>query len=422
MSREKIDGKEIAAFVGIDWADGEHEVCLKPCDGGPIESLRLKQTPEALSEWAHSLRDRFGGRKIALAVELHKGPLVYGLMSYEWLVLYPINPKALSNYRGAFSVSGAKCDRSDAELLMDLVYSHRDKVREWAPEDERTRQLRMLVEHRRGVVDEVTRLTNRLRSVLKDYYPQALTLAGDLKSEQALDFLTTWATLEKLKRAMVSTIEKFYHQHRMRNKEKLLERLAYIRAAKPLTRDQAVVKASVSKVRIIVGQLRVLLKGIAELDRDIQELFEQHPDREVFTSFPCAGPVLAPRLASAFGTDRGRWNDADEIEKFSGIAPVTRSSGQTRVVEKRLACPKFVRQTFMEYAAQSLKKSQWARCYYRGMRTKGVKHQSAVRALAYKLIRILFACWKERAPYSEATYQAALVRANSPLVSRLAST
>jgi transposase len=422
MSRENIDAKEIAACVGIDWADGEHEVCLKACDGGPLESRCLKQTPEALSEWAHSLRERFGGRKIALAVELRKGPLIYGLMSYEWLVLYPINPKALSNYRGTFSVSGAKCDRSDAELLMDLVYSHRDRLREWVPEDERTRELRMLVEHRRGVVDEVTRLTNRLRSVLKDYYPQALTFAGDLKSEQALDFLTTWQTLEKLKSAKPPTIEKFYHQHGVRNKEKLGERLADIRAAKPLTRDHAVVKASVLKVRIIVGQLRVLLKGIADLDHEIEELFEQHPDRELFTSFPCAGPVLAPRLASAFGTDRGRWEGAQEIESFSGIAPVTRSSGQTRVVEKRLACPKFVRQTFIEYAAQSLKKSQWARCYYQGMRAKGVKHQAAVRALAFKWIRILYACWKERAPYSEAAYQAALVRANSPLVSRLAST
>jgi len=420
MNTERIDSDEIAAFVGIDWADGEHEVCLMVAASGPPERSCLKQSPEALSEWAHALRDRFGGRKIAVAIEQRKGPLIYALMSYEWLVLYPVNPKSLARYREAFSVSNAKCDQTDAELLMEMVRSHRDRLRVWLPEDEDTRLLQMLVEERRRVVDQVTRLTNRLTSVLKEYYPQALEWAGELKSEQALDFLSKWPTLEDLKRARPATVEKFYHQHGMRNKEKLQGRLAGIGAAKHLTRDRAVVRASTMKMRVTVEQLRVLLKATHEFDVQIEELFEQHPDASLFKSFPCAGKVLAPRLASAFGTDRQRWDDAAEVQNFSGIAPVTRASGQTRVVEKRRACPKFLRQTFMEYAAQSVKKSLWARCYYKAMRAKGVKHRAALRALAYKWIRIMFRCWKERIAYSEEAHQAALVRANSPLASRLA--
>lgn len=421
MNTERIDTDEIAAFVGIDWADREHEVCLMVADGGPLESLCLKQSPESLSEWAHGLRDRFGGRKVALAIEQRKGPLIYALMSYEWLVLYPVNPKSLARYREAFSVSNAKSDRGDAQLLMEMVRSHRDRLRAWVPEDEDTRLLQMLVEERRRVVDQVTQLTNRLTSVLKEYYPQALEWAGELKSEQAVDFLTKWPTLEDLKRARPATIEKFYHQHGVRNEEKLQGRLADIRTAKQLTRDRAVVRASVMKMRVAVEQLRVLLKATREFDGEIEKLFEQHPDASLFKSFPCAGKVLAPRLASAFGTDRQRWGDAAEVQNFSGIAPVTRASGQTRVVEKRRACPKFLRQTFMEYAAQSVKKSLWARCYYKAMRAKGVKHRAALRALAYKWIRIMYRCWKERTAYSEAAHQAALVRANSPLASRLAS-
>ena len=177
MNTERIDSDEIAAFVGIDWADGEHEVCLMVAAGGPPERSCLKQSPEALSEWAHALRDRFGGRKIAVAIEQRKGPLIYALMSYEWLVLYPVNPKSLARYREAFSVSNAKCDQTDAELLMEMVRSHRDRLRVWLPEDEDTRLLQMLVEERRRVVDQVTRLTNRLTSVLKEYYPQALEWA-----------------------------------------------------------------------------------------------------------------------------------------------------------------------------------------------------------------------------------------------------
>ena len=193
MSTERIDTDELAAFVGIDWADVEHEVCLMPCGGGALESSRVKQTPEALSQWTHSLRDRFGGRKIAVAIEQRKGPLIYALMSYELLVLYPVNPKSLASYREAFSVSGAKCDRTDAQLLMELVRSHRDRLRAWSPEDEQTRLLQMLVQERRRVVDEVTRLTNRLSSVLKEYYPQALEWAGELNSEHAVDFLSVYS-------------------------------------------------------------------------------------------------------------------------------------------------------------------------------------------------------------------------------------
>jgi len=420
MNPDKVDTEEIAAFIGIDWADGEHEVCIGFSDGRASESSRLKQSPEALAEWALGLRERFGGRKVAVAIEQRKGPLIYGLMIYEWLVIYPVNPKSLARYREAFSVTNAKSDRRDGELLMEIVRSHRDRLRAWHPEDEETRLLQMLVEERRRVVDEVTRLTNRLTSVLKEYYPQALEWAGELKSEQALDFLSKWPSLEDLKRARPKTVEKFYQQHGVRNKEKVQQRLTAIAASKWLTRDRAVVRGSVMKTRVVVEQMRVLLKAIRDFDCQIEEAFEQHPDAGLFKSFPCAGKALAPRLACAFGTDRQRWSEAQEIQALSGIAPVTRSSGQSRAVEKRRACPKFMRQTFMEYAAQSVKKSSWARCYYRAMRAKGVKHRAALRALAYKWIRIMFRCWKQRTLYSEASYQAALVRAGSPLASRLA--
>lgn len=421
MNTERIDTDEIAAFVGIDWADREHEICMMVAEGGALEKSCLKQSPEALSEWAHGLRDRFGGRKIGVGIEQRKGPLIYALMSYEWLVLYPINPKSLARYREAFSVSNAKSDRSDGELLMEMVSSHRDRLRAWVPEDEDTRLLQMLVEERRRVVDQVTRLTNRLTSVLKEYYPQALEWAGELKSEQAMDFLTKWPTLEDLKRARPATIEKFYHQHGARNKEKIQKRLDAIRASKQLIRDRAIIRSSMMKTRVAVEQLRVLFKATREFDVEIEKVFDRHPEAGLFKSFPCAGKVLAPRLVSAFGTDRQRWGDAVEVQNFSGIAPVTRASGQTRVVEKRRACPKFLRQTFMEYAAQSVKKSLWARSYYNAMRAKGVKHRAALRALGYKWIRIMYRCWKNRIEYSEATHQDALFRANSPIASRLVS-
>jgi transposase len=417
MENAKIG--EFAACVGIDWADKEHEVRMLEVESGKRESLTLKQEPEAVASWVQGLRERFGGRRIAVALEQRKGALIHALMGYEILVLYPVNPKTVAKIREAFYTSGSKSDPVDAELLLDIVTQHRDKLRAWVPDKARTRLLQALVEERRNLVDEKTRLKNRLRSTLKEYFPQALEWVGELDSIQAMDFLGKWPTLESVQRAKTETVRKFFAEHGHRNLDRIEGRVKAIEAAKELTKDFAIVTAGKMKVQTVVAQMRPLVKWIAEYNQQIAELFESHPDREVFSSFPCAKDVLAPRLLVAFGEDRSRYDDALEIQSFSGIAPVTKKSGQSRVVEKRLACPKFVRQTFQEYAAQSIKKRGWARNYYLRLRARGVKHYAAVRAVAYKWIRIMYRCWQEQAPYSEEQYMQSLIRAGSPLASGL---
>lgn len=410
---------EFAACVGIDWSDKQHEVRMLVMASRKKESFALKQEPEAVASWVQELRERFGGRRIAVALEQRKGALIHALMGYEILVLYPVNPKTVAKIREAFYTSGSKSDPVDAELLLDIVTGHRDKLRAWIPDKARTRLLQSLVEERRNFVDEKTRLKNRLRSTLKEYFPQALEWVGELDSLQAIDFFGKWPTLESVQRAKPETVRKFFAEHGHRNLDRIDGRVKAIEAAKELTRDYAIVTAGKMKVQTLVAQMRPLVKWIAEYDEQIAELFENHPDREVFNSFPCAKEVLAPRLLAAFGEDRSRYDDALEIQSFSGIAPVTKQSGQSRVVEKRLACPRFLRQTFQEYAAQSIKKPGWARNYYLRLRARGVKHYAAVRAVAYKWIRIMFRCWQEQEPYSEEKYLHSLIRAGSPLASGL---
>ena len=145
-------------------------------------------------------------------------------------------------------------------------------------------------------------------------------------------------------------------------------------------------------------------------------MFASHPDHDLFASFPGAGPVCAPRLAAAFGTDRTRWATATELQAHAGIAPVTERSGKACWVHHRLACPKFLKQTFHEYADQSIRFSAWARAYYDQQRGRGNDHHAALRALAFKWMRILFRCWQDRTSYDEATYLDALRRRGSALV------
>jgi transposase len=406
---------EIAAWIGLDWADQQHVVCLGVTGSSQLETAVVDQKPEALQEWVSQLRRRFGGRRVAIALEQSRGPLIYALMHVDFLLLYPVNPQTLAKYRKAFYSSGAKDDPGDARLLLDLLLKHRDHLRVWVPDDEATRCLELLVEMRRQLVDQRTALTNQLTGLLKGYYPQALEWAGQLGTARACDFLERWPNLAALQRSSPGAIRKFYRDHGYRGAEKIEQRIAAIAEAQPLTEDCAVIVSSSLMAQALTCQIRDVAGAIERFDRQIKERFEQHDDYTLFDSFPGAGPALAPRLLAALGTNRDRFESALEIQQLSGIAPVTERSGSSCWVHWRLACPKFLRQSFQEFAAQSIHNSLWASAYYDQLRARGQSHHAAVRALAYKWIRIIFKCWKEHTPYHEQRYLAALERRGSPL-------
>lgn len=411
-----------AAWIGIDWADQHHDIALREAGSEHIERSRIKATPEALTEWLAGLRSRFGGQPIGICLEQARGGLIHALLEHDFLVLYPINPATLDRFRKAFSSSGAKSDPEDADLLLELLEKHRARLHAWKPDDADTRALARLVESRRRAVDLQTQFLQQLTAELKGYFPQALQWAGtDLSSPMACDFLRRWPSLQTLKRARASTLRHFYSSHHCRSAARIDERLKEIHQAVPLVSDWAIVKTSVLTVRLLVDQLRALAKSIQTYDAEIETLFEEHPDAHLFSCLPGSGAVLAPRLLSAFGTDRSRFDDATEIQKYSGIAPVTVASGKSRWVHRRWAAPKFLRQTFHEFAGHSIRFSAWARAYYDQMRERGVDHHAAVRSLAFKWIRILWRCWQDRTPYDENRYIEALCQRGSPLAARLAA-
>jgi len=409
----------IVAYIGLDWGDERHSVHLQTAEGA-IEHVEVEQKPAVLHEWIAQLQQRFGAGKIALALEQRKGAVVHALLMYDFFVLYPINPKALARYREAFQTSGAKDDPLDSELLLDLVVRHRDRLRAWVPDTVESRKLQLFCEQRRKLVNHRVALTNRLTSLLKQYFPQALEWVGDVASVQACDFLTQWPTLAALQRARPSTVRRFYQAHNCRTASVIEARLAAIVTARPLTNDPAIVEPLSLAVQTYATQLHALIGAIHTFDDRIAQAFAAHADHDVFASFPGAGDVCAPRLAAAFGTDRSRWESASELQSHSGIAPVTERSGKSLWVHHRLACPKFVKQTFHEFADQSIRFSQWARAYYDQQRGRGNDHHAALRSLAYKWIRILFRCWKDRKPYDEGQYLEALRRRGSPLVKNFA--
>ncbi len=409
----------IVAWVGLDWADQAHAVCLQEAGASPVEHSELQHTPEALQLWVAELRSRFPQGQVAIALEQSRGSVFYALMTYDFLVLYPIPPKALADYRQALYPSGSKGDPTDAQLLLEFLRKHPERFRPWVADDVRTREIALLVQHRRKLVDDRTALTHRLQALLKGYFPQALEWAGDLTSPLAWDFVSQFQSLEEAQKASRWKVLKVYRAHTRRTPEQLEQLLDQIRTARPLTTDRAVIESSALMVRAQVDQLRALAAGLERLEEKLQELFAAHPDHDIFNSFPGAGKALAPRLLAAWGSDRQRYETAQDMECLSGSAPVTAQSGKKRWVHWRLACPKFLRQTFHEFAGHSILWSPWARVYYQQMRKRGADHHPAVRSLAFKWIRIFYRCWKDHTLYDEARYQQALERHGSPLAAAL---
>jgi transposase len=191
--------------------------------------------------------------------------------------------------------------------------------------------------------------------------------------------------------------------------------MAAINAARPLTRDVAIIAPHLLETLVLIEQIKVALKAIERFDDAIACLAPTLPDFELFAALPGAGPTLAPRLLVAFGEQRERFASAKELQQYSGVAPVTERSGKKSWVHWRWQCPTFIRQTFVEWAGQTINKSDWAGSYYRQQRAKGSSYQAAVRALAFKWLRILFRCWQSRVPYDEGKYMEKLRQKGSAL-------
>jgi transposase len=395
---------EWAAFAAIDWADQKHFWRLVPTGSDEQEQGELENTPEAVETWAAALQERFGGRPIALCLEQSRGALVYMLAKYAHLVLFPVHSTTAARYRKTFCPSGAKDDRNDTASLLDLLLRHREQLHQLQPDTVETRLLQFLVEERRRAVDEKTRQSHRLKECLKRYFPQLPRWFEDVTTTLARALLERWPNLEELQRAHPGTLRRFFHQHHCRSEDLIRERIDAISHATSATKDAALLEAGAMTARGLVAIISTLRRTISDFDQRIEQLVATHPEGALFASLPGAGPALTPRLIVAFGTRRDRYQDSYQMLCYSGIAPVKEASGRTEWIHFRRSCPKFLRQTFHEFASHSIGQSDWAKAYYQSQRARQKNHHAAVRALAYKWIRIIFRCWKDGTPYDEQVY------------------
>jgi len=401
----------------MDWGDTTHSFAWQKTDNAKLHRGTLPATPEALHDWLEQLHEACGGRPVALAIEAGRNGLLHALFEHaSWLTIYPIHPATSARFRLAFAPSGAKDDAPDAETILALLRQHRDRLTPFAPDTPAARELTALVEQRRHAVDERTALVNQLISLLKRVYPQALTLAGeDLAAPLTLAFLRRFPSLCAAKKAGASRLRAFYRRHNVRSDERIEQRVAMVTSARPITRDEAILRPAALELARLLDLIEMLARHVTAYDEAIAKAFATHPKAEIFASLPGAGPVLAPRLLALFGEREERYPDAASLQKYAGVAPVRERSQGRLWVHWRWAAPKFLRQTLVEWAGQTVPRCTWAKEHYLRQKAAGKGHHAILRSLAFKWVRILWRCWKDNVPYDDARYLAALSNRRSPL-------
>lgn len=399
--------------VGIDWSNSKHQVCVFA--DGSTKNFQIAGSASAHQELIDQLQQTAGEKPIEICVEKSRVSLVYRLSLEPRITLYLVDPKQAARYRESFTSSGAKADPTDAWYLAKMLEERKGQLRAFRPNDKNTRKIQQLCHLRRRLVDNRTKVVQQLTCQLRMYFPLVFDLIpAGLKSSMIRDLIRRWPDPRKLKKAHPDTLRKFFASHRISNEKKVSMLIAKIRTTKVLL-DSALIEPSAIVAKTMVQQIQVINKGIQQLEADLESAMTAHPDAHLFQNLPGAGAAMAPRLLVAFGSDRQRYANAQQVACYSGIAPITKQSGKTKWVHHRYVCPKFLKQTFQEFAQHAKTWCPWSKAFYQLQIRKGMGHQAAVRKLAYKWIRILYRIWKDKVPYDQSKYIQSLNRPNNPL-------
>jgi len=387
--------KEITHYAGFDWARDHHVVVVVDRQGQIVADFQFDHSVEG---WKSFRQKTTALESVAVAIETSQGAAVDQLLQYEY-TLYPVNPAAAASYRQRKAPSGTKTDHLDAWSLADALRVDGHGWKALAPMDELSAQLRLLCRDEVALIEQRTALVNQLQQALLEYYPAALEAFEDWTMPSTWDFILQFSTPEALVKAGKRRWEKFLHTHRLWRAQTLEKRLALFAQADQFKASVAITKAKSQLALSLCKLLRTLQEQLDQYRKQIEALFENHPDHHLFGSLPGAREKLAPRLLAAIGSDPKRYGSFQVLQSFAGTAPISFQSGQLRRAKVRWACDKFLRHTVHLWADCFRKASAWGQAYYRKKRQDGKSHACALRCLGQRLLKILFRMLTERKPY-----------------------
>ena len=387
--------QELTHYAGFDWAKDHHALVVVDRQGRIVADLEFEHTLEGWKGFADKLS---AWPNLAIAIETSQGAAVDQLLQRECLV-YPVHPVAAQSYRERKAPSGTKTDHLDAWGLADALRGDGHGWKALRPMDPLTQQLRLLCRDEVSLIEQRTALVNQLQQALAEYCPIALQAFDDWTRPFTWEFVLAFPTPQELVGAGKRRWEKFLHTHKLWRPETAEKRLRLFAQAGQFKASEPVVRAK-SQLAVSLCKLLCTLEQQLKLYRkQIEALFREHPDHDLFGSLPGAKQVLAPRLLGAVGNDPDRYGSQEVLQCIAGTAPVSYQSGQINKVRVRWLCDKFMRHTVHLWANCFRKASVWGQTYYRKKRREGMSHAAALRCLGQRLLKILFRMLQTKMPY-----------------------
>jgi transposase len=387
--------QEITHFAGFDWAKDHHAVVIVDAKGGIVADFQFEHSLEG---WKSFVEKTSAWPALALAIETSQGAAVDQLLQREYTV-YPVHPVAAQKYRERKVPSGTKTDHFDAWGLADALRVDGHGWKALQSMDPLTQHLRLLCRDEVALIEQRTALVNQLQQALAEYYPAALEAFDDWTQTFTWEFILSFPTPQALVRAGKRRWEKFLHSHKLwrpetvENRLKIFAQADQFKASDPIVRAKSQMAVSLAKLLCTLGQ------QLKAYRTQIDALFRDHPDHDLFGSLPGAKSTLAPRLLSAVGGDPERYGSHEVLQAIAGTAPVSYQSGKLNKVRVRWACDKFLRHTVHLWADCFRKVSGWGEAYYQQKRAEGMTHACALRCLGQRLLKIIFRMIATRAPY-----------------------
>jgi len=390
-------------FVGIDWSEAHHDVCVLDVEGRVVAKGRVPEGVEGLAR-LHVLVGSHAEEPsdVVVGIELDRGLLVGALVAADYEV-HAVNPLSVDRYRDRHRTSGAKSDPGDARVLADLVRTDRHLHRKVAGDTELAEGVKVLARAHQGLIWARQRHLNQLRNALREFYPAALQAFGtDLASADALAVLSvapTPAEGRSISSARIAAALK-----RAGRRRRVSERAREIQAAlrsPQLEAPEVLTRAYGEVVRSTVRIVAEMTEQVETLQRELEARFEEHPDAEILRSLPGLGSVLGARVLAEFGDDRTRYADPKARKNYAGTSPITKASGRSRVALARFARNRRLADALDMWAFCSLMSSDGGRRYYSAHRARGKTHRQALRSLANRWVGILHGCLRQRQLYRE---------------------
>jgi len=388
--------------AGIDWASEKHDVLIEDPVGEQLLATTFSHDEDGISALCAALAC-FDVELVA--IERPDGLLVDRLLDAGVRVL-ALHPNQVKAARDRFRASGGKSDRFDRFVLCELARTDAHRFRVLEPDSDQTKAIRALTRAREDLVVARVAIANQLRAELERFWPAPIGLFAAIDSPISLAFLGRYPSPQDARGLGEKRLAGFLKTQHYSNGKTAAQLLKRLRTAPSGRSGEAETSCRRSIVLALTRTLQVMVAQIRQLDAEITDALDAHPDAEIYRSFFRSrdSVICAATLLAEIGDSRARYGHRDAIAADAGHAPVAVESGKRKTAKFRWACNHRLRNALQVLAQATCRWNPWAQDRYAQARARGHNHRRALRTLGRALSRIIWTCWRSRTPYDPARH------------------